>query len=115
MTARFSYVILLVLACADCSSAVETGTPSASSDVTSAAEPATPAEPWTDTAMQSLVAKKCAASGCHDGSRSPNLKGISESAMKADTKSLQEVNAGKMPRRLTLTAAEKDAFAAFYE
>jgi hypothetical protein len=35
--------------------------------------------------------------------------------MKADTKSLREVTSGKMPRRLSLTAAEQAAFVGFYQ
>jgi hypothetical protein len=73
------------------------------------------AGPWNDTAMQTLVATKCAIGGCHDGSESPNFKNISEAAMKANREALTQVQSGKMPRTGSLTAEEKATFIAFYQ
>lgn len=72
---------------------------------------------WSNTAMQSLVAAKCASSGCHNGAQAPNYKGISETAMKADKNALREVSSGSMPPSSSpaLTTTEKTTFQNFYK
>jgi hypothetical protein len=110
------YASAFALALAACAGNVATaGGDNVDPSTPEVANLAASAEPWTNTAMQAVVARKCAASGCHDGSRSPNLKNISESAMKADTKSLREVTSGKMPKRLSMTSTEESVFTSFYE
>ena len=70
---------------------------------------------WSNTAMQSIVNNQCAAAGCHDGTQSPKYKDISESAMKADTQALTEVQAGRMPQSGPLSASDKATFVAFFQ
>jgi hypothetical protein len=70
---------------------------------------------WSNTAMQNLVASRCATSGCHDGAVSPNYKSISESSMKSDSNALSQVNAGLMPKGSSLTATDKATFQNFYK
>lgn len=77
--------------------------------------PAKSSDPWVNSEMQALVANKCAVSGCHNGSEDPDLDGIAESAMKAETEALREVEAGRMPKRGSLTAEEKALFIDFYK
>jgi hypothetical protein len=70
---------------------------------------------WTNTKMQSIVATNCAVSGCHNGAQFPNYSGISEAAMRADTKAKSQVAQGIMPQGTTLSPADKATFAAFYQ
>lgn len=70
---------------------------------------------WTDAAMQSVVANRCATAGCHDGTHSPNYVGISEASMRSSSRALAAVESGSMPPRASLSASEKATFLAFYE
>ena len=71
---------------------------------------------WTNTAMQSVVGSNCATAGCHNGTRSPNYKTISEAGMKADSSALSRVNAKTMPPQgLTLSSADLATFQDFYK
>ncbi len=70
---------------------------------------------WSDAAMQSVVATRCATAGCHDGSHSPTYSNISEASMRASTRALAVVESGSMPPRASLSSSELATFAAFYE
>ncbi len=70
---------------------------------------------WKVPAMQTLVAKSCATAKCHDGTRSPNYKTITETNMKADKSALSAVNAGTMPKGSKLSDADKKTFQDFYK
>lgn len=110
MKSPLSWMTALLALVTACGGTDDGTTSSTSTSSTASASTAA----WTDTAMQSLVATKCATSSCHGGAEQPNMKGISEAAMKADTQALAEVLTGKMPKGGSLTTAEKTTFVAFY-
>lgn len=71
--------------------------------------------PWTDTAMQNLVAQKCASAKCHDGTQIPNFVNYKEADMRAYIRAAVQVSSLKMPPPpLSFNDAEKAIFAKFY-
>lgn len=107
----------LTLACGLCLAPLLTACPSDGGGGSNDGGGGTPSGAWSNTAMQSLVAAKCATAGCHNGSQPPNYKGISETGMKADSEALNQVLIGAMPPSGSsqLTTAEKTTFQNFYK
>ena len=94
---------------------LDTGGGTSTSNVGSSSGGTTTTATWTDAAMQSVVANRCATAGCHDGTQSPSYVGISEASMRSSSRALAAVESGSMPPRASLSASEKATFLAFYE
>lgn len=110
-------ILFLVAACGATAEPTKTGSgdePATMSDDAGTADPGTDENVWQDTAMQNLVATRCATSSCHGGARRPSFTNITEASMRANTSVATEVATGRMPRGSTLTAAEKKIVADFY-
>ena len=99
--ALFSVSTVVVLAATGCGS-----------DDKKAATPTTPAPTVTFADISPIIASKCATSGCHDGTTSPNYKTVTESTwVKSD---VVPVSGGTMPKSpTTLTADEKTKLTGF--